>query len=143
MILPTQQKKVTIWLCMAFLYNACILNFSYTKLYNIVCKKMTFLWLLHTNHIPKFVFTALYTTFGFFLTNTKHILIALTYTRFILFLDYIDLSLMMWIVILSEKLHIIYSYTIHIPTMWSLCYFCHNVRYYKILIHCSGNMNNI
>ena len=59
----------------------------------------------------------------FFLTNTKHIPIALMYTSFIPFLKNIDLSQMMWIVILIEKLHNIIRYTFHILMMWSLWYF--------------------
>ncbi len=37
------RKKVAICLFMAFLYNACIPDFSCTTLYTVVCKKMTFL----------------------------------------------------------------------------------------------------
>ncbi len=48
-----------------FSYNTCIPNFSYTTLYTVVCEKMTFLWISYTNHIPKPIFTALYTAFGF------------------------------------------------------------------------------
>ncbi len=126
----TAKKRSVYIFIQLFLYNTCIPNFSYTTLYTVVCKKMTLLYF----HIP-----IIYRSpslplciphLAFLLTNTEHILIALTYTCHIPFLENIDLSQMMQIVILIEKLHNIIRYTFHILMMWSLWYFCPNVWNY-------------
>ncbi len=120
----TQQKKLPIHLYMAFLYNSCIPDLSYTTLYTVVCKKndfsMTFMYQSFTKtHIYRIV----YCIWLFLLTNTKHIPIVLMYASFILFVENIDLSQIMWIVILIKKLHNIIRYAFHTPMMWSLCYY--------------------
>ncbi len=49
-----------------FSYDTCIRNVLYTTMYTFVFEKMTFLQLSYTVHIPKPVFTTLYTACSYF-----------------------------------------------------------------------------
>ncbi len=122
--LLTRQKKG----CYTSLYgffscNTDIPKISYTTLYTVIWKRMTFLWLSYTNQIPSPKFTKLYTAFKNFLTNTEHIPISLTYTRLIPFLKNIDLSLVTWIVILFKKLHNVFYFRLYTSNVVIMLFF--------------------